>query len=65
MFYCISALTDFRDIQYKNLMWKKEVSTYFINYRFKTTVPINSTQEERKETGGFLDAVHPYSQPSG
>lgn len=64
-FYCMSALTDFWDIQYKSLMWKKEVSACFTNYRFKTTVPINSTQEARKETGGFLDAVHPYSQPSG
>lgn len=53
VFYLISALTDFWDIQYKSLMWKKEVSTCFMNYRFKTTVPINSTQEERKETGGF------------
>lgn len=49
--YSISALTDFWDIKSKSLLWKKEVSTCFINYRFKTTVFINSTWEERKKTG--------------
>lgn len=60
--YSTSDPTDFWDIKSKSLMWKKEVSTCFINYRFKTTVPIKSTWEERKKRG-LLDVVHLYSQP--